>query len=1703
MKIRNLRLYFAKYFGKDLSSEIGNENDLLYGKLVNSNLQARVGDLVSFAVNPTMQVFYEMVQNAHDAEATRISFYYSKEYFIVVNNGNPLNTDLPNENGESPSGQLVSFLAKGFGEKFGNTNLIGKHGIGSKLLYFLLTPRSNATESGIETKTADKLIDTIIHQLKGPIVFSWKGLNKLEEFLFSPFSSVKPSDSFSTDDPQLFKVVYSYYPAFPGESKLTRSNTLEELFNEADYEGLKSALIEIEPYFQKTSFSQGTLIYVPLGDGQYDQLEEIVNSHVNYGIKGSLTFIKRLNSVTVNKEKFNATPYHRKEFEINTGSGSTEKLVFAFPTSESELDASIPNFYNYFPIAKTDYGLNYILSSSIYETDQSRQNLDLHKEVNKTNLRVISEKIITYINNIGASEVSQYIDFIRCILNSNQERLKGEELINELFFHNILSAISAKVPTSINDFRSHQFVYAKLSVLEIPSKLLGIDGCGWLHSDLTPFVDLCVDLLGVKLRLLPEIVQEISKHAEYQNWIWSLSEDKYHQLLRELINENRGQELSNLPVIKFSDHSLRPLNDIRTNKDLIFLFNKIELLLPVLKKNGFIHGLDIIDSVINVENLSGNSQEEDAVLQLKKMTERLNNSYLLDITDKWIIFDVFSQFEALSEELESLLRIFENRVGEKKPLNRLYHDAIEDAPSGILNSYELRASEKYYQKLDRWLLNKTTIWEVLLLEWNEVVKPNLNVLNFERIVSDLNNFFESSLTRKKLNKGQDWIPISEGIWSSSQQVFFTNNSSSSIFTNQHEYENLSDFIEHSTRLFCIPGSFLPTLAQVYWVDWSDLNLEFIENNFKEDDDFQSISEIQLELLLQLPRERTSFFDSFVIKEENNELYIAPAKGRKQFYLENDIELVNFLMEKGNYVHLPSSARKYFDIENENKLRKKNEAFALELIQVFGCQPEFIDIVQVSQNSSNAYLQILPSLELFSDDGPDKYHNTLVEKLIMLISKPDFNHYKAKIRINSKSIFQYTYKQNVLLKIDSKDYEFRLSDLWPEQRENLKNLEKVRDKCYGFTKEFDRLLDDKELTDFSRIEEEIKLNGVKNLTQFCFYIAWKKHSPTRKFLDEISYSQDLKLEMVLEQLYQKKITFYRDYLVDRFKELDVSRKFITNSPDLILEEERLPQWIQNWYERGVDGKKKSFLISAGLNDTTSSLLAFRTQFPNQSIIDPAIQEKPWFLENTLKWIFEKRTDPVSLNSPVFSLVNIITAFLVKQPNWLPSFLWSLTPEEDDSPYFILKPTTPKSEDKVYSDKISDHTITVWKDIIRSTELTLYYIDMPGITPKLMQLGIKECTFIETFNDVSRPSIEWTNQIYQNWKAKHGDQLSILIVEEPISVNLSIEIGDNKLRQEIGAWGNKAAERSNSVEGKPKIYVHSTLEDDGKIIDTLFENRSSLLKSNDEQELLLELQNGIVKKSGSFEFNPSETSVKHSRITEEQLEQLDSYFDILDSLIQFAPTIKSIDQLTLSRLSENIQTISSLLRVADSELLESIFNNLDWIKEELESERKEPTPEALVGYIGERLVYHWLLKQGKQCKYVAATVPEYDIEFMANQKEIKVDVKSTVKTIRNSSESIPFFVKKSQYKYTQSNPEIDYYIVRLSLPDINIDKLYTEYKLKGTDFNSIIESYREEIDAKIVDYLNSADNIELFKQNRSIIRLNLGRKEVDIFENPELL
>ena len=267
MKIRDIRQYIKELCKNETLDLIGKDNEewfkYVYGP--NKKLDASITEAATFATNAEEQLFYEFVQNAFDAKADSLYFFFNENYLIVLNNGVPFYTDLDLEtNPDHREGQLYTFLSKNKSDKYGDSHKMGEHGQGSKLLYTLLTDLDEWKDN------SSLLLDAIKKQKKGPTLISWSSRAQIANLCLNDGTWEPSQVDNDKEFPLFIKILYSYYPIMPGQS--------EKLFPKHEVEEVLRVFDEmVQPRRNMSFMDQGSALIIPLGKGKYEKINSKAN----------------------------------------------------------------------------------------------------------------------------------------------------------------------------------------------------------------------------------------------------------------------------------------------------------------------------------------------------------------------------------------------------------------------------------------------------------------------------------------------------------------------------------------------------------------------------------------------------------------------------------------------------------------------------------------------------------------------------------------------------------------------------------------------------------------------------------------------------------------------------------------------------------------------------------------------------------------------------------------------------------------------------------------------------------------------------------------------------------------------------------------------------------------------------------------------------------------------------------------------------------------------------------------------------------------------------------------------------------------------------------------------------------------------------------------------------------------------------------
>ncbi|MEO0187039.1 MAG: ATP-binding protein, partial [candidate division WOR-3 bacterium] len=337
------------------------------------------------------QVIDEFIQNAFDANATKVYIILIEEkYLLVINNGKKFKIQ-----------EIKNILNIGQSEKSKDCSKIGKFGIGFKLIHRLVGSGTGINE---------------IMEYKGPIMFSWDN-DGLKEILEKGVDDILKyiqdcDDKNNIQDYQfLFKFILTAFPTTPGEIVKDLKYKEDELFKKDEFETFLNVVRKAIGK-QHINFEEGSLFFVEVPKEKMEILEKN-KQNIQDALEYSLAIISKHYSKN-NLEVFLfdqkiTPPKNVKVVDISgnekTDDNCDEKTYLIYP-----VDGNKPNFYLFFPVRDERHKWNIALHSNLFKTQSNRTKLDntCYPEID-----YVLDRVLRVLRN------NQNKDLLKAIIQSN------------------------------------------------------------------------------------------------------------------------------------------------------------------------------------------------------------------------------------------------------------------------------------------------------------------------------------------------------------------------------------------------------------------------------------------------------------------------------------------------------------------------------------------------------------------------------------------------------------------------------------------------------------------------------------------------------------------------------------------------------------------------------------------------------------------------------------------------------------------------------------------------------------------------------------------------------------------------------------------------------------------------------------------------------------------------------------------------------------------------------------------------------------------------------------------------------------------------------------------------------------------------------------------------------------------------------------
>lgn len=1623
MKIRDIRQYIKELCKNETLDLIGKDNEewfkYVYGP--NKKLDASITEAATFATNAEEQLFYEFVQNAFDAKADSLYFFFNENYLIVLNNGVPFYTDLDLEtNPDHREGQLYTFLSKNKSDKYGDSHKMGEHGQGSKLLYTLLTDLDEWKDN------SSLLLDAIKKQKKGPTLISWSSRAQIANLCFNDGTWEPSQVDNDKEFPLFIKILYSYYPIMPGQS--------EKLFPKHEVAEVLRVFDEmVQPRRSKSFMDQGSALIIPLGKGKYEKINSKANlDKVMRGLGGfvSLTNANKysdgrdIEHIYIQGKEIDMLKVESMKIEFTKG--DTE-FLYVFGFNPDFATKNFVNFYKGLPIIESQLKLGFIIDSQSFGIDNSRQRIITEKEKVENQLteaftilkkqllelKDTNRELFTYIyKSLAYSSIYNIPD--------SASYVKGAfRTVFVPFFKEYYLSLDGnfyKAEDVINPAEEDEDYRLPLESIGVSKHWASPDISAKLHT-----------YLGIDVQNLTiDEVLELSDEEDMTEWIKSLSEDDYKSYHNYCLRHLEGIE--EFSLFRSNNNNVYSYDEITGDDNILYctdtenvVYNDIEYIVEPL--------LDIAPDDY-YRSLYG---------KLKKNVASYRTSNARKDTAIHILVKTEELCSDLKSGIASQIPLFQNWNGEFKPFDNLLIERPKGTtlfdvfrvkgylPSEVKKSWFIQPEVDGY-KTWTWILNN--IESIKAVDgWKEYAKT---------FIKDLKTAYKNSISEDHPKDNtrliQNFYIDSNGCPSTTPCVGLQNK----LSLKSDEYELvIKTFPEYNF----ISDEFYKDIT-------SD---PFIQSNVSTKDLISSVGTVDINVLSILIKISPSFLTSFWVKEMRGNYSIKEKSYEQYNYIyDNMEESLRLKLESIGLYSVPVAVQELIPsvrTNNEFSLIKNSKLMELA-ISKFDNKLLLLPLVKdCNSDVIKLFFDSIPYIEISSELSEEDERWKVIKfggdrsdsRLIV------FN----KIRFNSNSL-PANIKQRYF-KVDSNEYDVYLLD------EDIKNDNQSIEAFFGclpskdcetwFRRTFYANKEEAVNTDVL-YNKLLRLTLDVNQVKFMLDICRLKNIVELPFKLNLSAPIKSVLDMALEYKFEK---------IDNIVNIPGFNKTIQvyANKQLLTSEELLPEEIFKWIELHDNG----LTVFSHIMTVAHPLISLRDALVNNIYMLPKFDSyesgsEREMLNRTIQWLVNKNLK-IEYLSDRYSVCRAISERLPKDfhPYYSLKFNGEIDSTNDGAkmPLFTFAPC-PKGSAFLSALDITSSIIDKLRDsqplrnFIKSSNVFLFNSENELWTRGLMPSPVWKISSIVDEKGYD----EWEDSVYEKWKnTEESKGITIKLSNRPVEVNLAILSGEEKVYQEKSKnsdfgyiWDKLVVIKYQQEQDKSVIKKLSSTAAEIEFFRQPFIHLQSMYideLENVSAQKIAEAEAAIAAAENGIQIADDELVIKKNpEVSEDKIQ------DVIDNITEEA--------------ADKIESLNEIANNFDEDEIKDLIDNMDKVKQILDDvieEEKESQVRQTIGFIGELIYSHYLenKKLVKDKDFVHAAldgVGEYDFEI--KPEKMFVDVKTTLYSLKDGT--APFYLHRSQNVFMQKHPDSKYHIVRISLIDLNLKKSYEELRdTYGKDANPL--------------------------------------------------
>lgn len=1629
MKIRDIGQYLEGYCPEADRSLLGTDEEPFLEKIygLGQQLDSTIRDVASFAKDSEEQLFYEFVQNAFDAKADSLCFYFDNDYLIVLNNGEPFYTH-KYEHKKLPDGQLYNFLAKGKSLKAGDQNKSGEFGQGSKLLYTLISDKGAASNQSL-------LIKAIKQEKKGPYLVSWGTDAQLANFRFQTIQGWTPTDPHK-EDPDLLvcKILMTYYPMAPGVDN--------DLFSNREFVDIRKAFERlVDPKRSIIRLDKGTALIVPLGKGQGEAIADEGN------IKKVLARLGGFAALTADKEKNHGRHLERilvnnKEVQMQHSVQSLfinynlpdadDKFSYQFAFNPDFAKDGVVTLFRTLPITEARYNMGFIIDSPNFEHDSSRQRIN---DTKKTSLQLKEafKHLLEEVQIIRETQPEQFDYLYDAIIASHPLKKEDVFFISTPFYETFGPFFRQNVKTQDGAYLPMEKVLSTFELSKhIPLSVIGITQYQWISEDIAKRE---IDRFGIKLGTIElKEVLLLADSKKLAGWISTLSKEDYMLFHKHFVGYAMHDErFAGLPLLKSNKGSVYSLEEVISPDNPVILYDET---------TGHEHldrSLEVEYIIGPINYLSKDNTSNNSTVNVSKIAKQIEfyrgRDDRIDVACRVLVHA--NRSTKTKKAIQEIVALFQGPDGKYRPFKQMLRQKPKNTI--LFDSYCAYGYIPDVEGLnDLFITDKKEIWKWLLENLEELTSlPDWDTQH-QTYLKDIISVYkdaEDPSDRLHLYLDADGVP-------SSNKTFRLKDE----HLDSEQYDRIAMFAE--TKGYpLVPYQFKKILSEApFETEGASVGDIIGQEAFVDSRLLRCIVSVA----------GTSILKSFKVTQQGEDKYrIVKLLNETNFTCAIESEVIDQALGSIKYCRISPEVCRYFDRAKlaEFELTTSHEMMESVITKIQpGELPKLLPVVRKhNETIVNTYFNRLPNLFVNEDIKEEDDEWQVIRYAMTKISEGGTTYgYRDKLLhliMFKGERLPDSIKSNIV-HFNGTEYElYKLihdtkteNELVDEFLAYIPDPEEFRRTVYA-NKQVEQSPDD--------IYEDLHEDylDIEQL-RFCLDYSLVNHSDYK----ELEINEQASLSDALEMISTNNFAGFDEY----FKMKDFDKDLQVYAPTaILLEEEKLPLAITSWIDKDP---QRALGLLKGLHTSADDYIAIRAALKDNSPFFnlSGVVEDADKLGRTIEWIVNQAFRiPFMYSDSRCNVLRDILDRLPEDTESLPAlrFTPNFVKEQDGLSYQILSFEYLDDEavlmefDNVYGNSSKIEGKPALKNFFRQHKVCGYTVNY------LSKQNLNDRTRYRINTTAEKKDYEeWGAKVYTQWRnTEESEGVRIFLSEQP--VNIVLTVTDESSGQEALKLSSRDDLYGFDKESKTVIIQHPNTE------------YPSEMKTLER-----------VAKAEDFFKNP------FISLQSIYVDMVEKGYDpnALDENEKKAVEIaQKLGEENIEKINENLDTIKDIVEGLTEEELKTVAENKDKIKNLLEDFQDDESMESKVrktiGYIGELIYQQYLENNHIKYDYAASRgVGDYDFMLPATDSRptLYVDVKTNLYSFKE--EAVPLYIHKSQNAFMQKHPDEPFRIVRISLADLELTKSYERVRdLYGAETDYEANSRLKKVCQKIAkDYWRKA-------------------------------